>query len=534
MIQLAGYFSVLLHALALVGMAAGVGGLLFCVLVLNPVAGAADGAAQRRVLRAGRIGLWAMLACQLGVLLLAPWGLAEDDGSWPFLEYLGTGFAQASCWRLLLGLLLAGLLHWLAAAPSQVARWRAAVGGSLVFVVSGAFVVHAVSRLEGAGVLMAATVVHQLAAVVWVGSVLALLVCADARRDSPADLWPRLLARFSPLGMACVGSLLACGVFIATRYVGDLASLIGTNYGIMVIAKLLLMSTALALAAVNFRHTQAWRATGNAEPVERSLPAIVEAEFVALVAIVLLGASLAATPPAADVDYERASLAEVIDTLAPKTPRLLPPNHTELQASGQSALDFFNPAGEIDKAQSNFNHNVSGLLLLLIAAAALADRLRLTPLARHWPLLFMPFALVLQVIVEPTGWPLGDEPFLSTLRNPSVVQHRLASVLPLAIGFMEWRVQRGLLDHSRWRFTFPLLCFLGGAVLLTHTHVATGLKQEFLIEVSHAGIAICAVLAGIGRWLELRLPPPAPRLAGIVWTTSLFLIGFLLLFYREL
>ena len=77
------------------------------------------------------------------------------------------------------------------------------------------------------------------------------------------------------------------------------------------------------------------------------------------------------------------------------------------------------------------------------------------------------------------------------------------------------------------------LCFLGAAVLLTHTHVATGLKAEFLIEVSHAGIALFAVLAGIGRWLELRLPPPAPRLTGVLWTGSLMAIGFLLLFYRE-
>ena len=534
MIQLAGYLSVLLHALALLGMAASVGGLLFCVLVLNPLATQGASAALARVLRVGRVGVWSMLACQLGVLLLAPWGLAEDNNSWPFREYLETGFAQASCWRLLLGLGLAALLHWLAAAPAQAARWQAAVAGSLVYVVSGAWVVHAVSRLEEAEVLMVATVVHQLAAVVWVGSVMALLACATARRESPADLWPRLLARFSPLGMACVAGLLGCGLFIAMRYVGDWASLIGTNYGIMVIAKVLLLALALTLAFVNFRHTRAWRASGHVAPLEKTLPAIVEAEFVALVAIMLLGASLAATPPAADLDSERASLTEVIDTLAPKMPRLVPPDREALRASGQSALDFFNPAGEVDKAQSNFNHNISGLLLLVIAAAAIADRLRLTPLARHWPLLFLPFALVLQVIVEPTGWPLGHEPFLSTLRNPSVLQHRLASVLPLAIGFMEWRVQLGKLPGSRWRFTFPLLCFLGGAVLLTHTHAATGLKQEFLIEVSHAGIALCAVLAGIGRWLELRLPPPAPRITGFVWTVSLLLIGFLLLFYREL
>ena len=533
MIQLAGYLSVLLHALALVGMAACVGGLLFCALVLNPVVGGNGEFARRRVLRLGLVGAWGMLACQLGGLLLAPWGLAENNTSWPFREYLSTGFAQASCWRLLGGLGFTGLLHWLAAAPSKPGRWHAAIAASLAYVASGAFVVHAVSRLEEAAVLMVTTVVHQLAAVVWVGSVMGLLACAGMRRESPADLWPRLLARFSPLGMTCVAALVGCGVFIASRYLGDWASFIGTNYGIMVIAKLLLLGVALALAFINFRHTRKWRATGDATAIERQLPPVVEAELAALVAIMLLGASLAATPPAADLATERASLAEVIDTLAPKIPRLVPPDRAELRATGQSALDFFNPAGEIDKAQSNFNHNISGLLLLLIAGAAIADRLRLTPLARHWPLLFLPFALVLQVIVEPTGWPLGNEPFLSTLRNPSVLQHRLASVLPLAIGFMEWRVQLGKLPGSRLRFTFPLLCFLGGAVLLTHTHVATGLKQEFLIEVSHAGIALCAVLAGIGRWLELRLPPPAPRITGFIWTGSLLAIGFLLLFYRE-
>jgi putative copper resistance protein D len=148
-------------------------------------------------------------------------------------------------------------------------------------------------------------------------------------------------------------------------------------------------------------------------------------------------------------------------------------------------------------------------------------------------LLFLPFAVLLQVIVEPTGWPLGNEGFFETLRNPSVVQHRLASLLPLFIGIMEWRVQTGALANTVWRYTFPGLCFVGAAVLLTHTHVATGLKSDFLIEVSHAGIALFAVLAGIGRWLELRLPPPAPRLTGVLWTSSLLVIGFLLLFYHE-
>jgi hypothetical protein len=40
-------------------------------------------------------------------------------------------------------------------------------------------------------------------------------------------------------------------------------------------------------------------------------------------------------------------------------------------------------------------------------------------------------------------------------------------------------------------------------------------------------------LIGSARWLELRRPPPASRLAGIVWTGGLLLAGLILLFYRE-
>ena len=531
MIQLAGYFAVLLHALALAGMAASLGGLVFCLLVLRPLAGH-DHPALAAVLRLGRIGIWTAVVCLLAVILLAPWGLAEDDQSWPIVEYLGTGFAQMSLLRLGLALVFALALWALGRRPAAARRWWVASLLGLAFALSGAWLVHAVSRLSDVAPLMVATLTHQFAALIWVGSVFSLVACAGARRAAD-PLWPQLLARFSPLGMGCVAALLCAGVFVASHYVGDWASLIGTNYGIMVLAKLFLLGLALTLAGLNFLHTRRWRMGADTGAVGRVLPIYIEAELVALVAVMLLGASLAATPPATDLTGERASFAEVIETLAPKLPRLVPPTREALMADHASSLDFFNPATEMDKAQSNFNHNVSGLLLLLIAGVAVLDRLKVARWARHWPLLFLPFAVLLQIIVEPTGWPMGHEGFFEPLKNPSVVQHRLASLLPLFIGLMEWRVQTGALANTRWRYTFPGLCFLGAAVLLTHTHVATGLKSEFLIEVSHAGIALFAVLAGIGRWLELRLPPPAPRLAGVLWTGSLMAIGLLLLFYRE-
>lgn len=533
MVQLAGYLNVLLHALALVGLAGSMGGVVFVLGVLRPALGATASPSERRVLRLAQGAALLAIGAFGGALLVGPWALAGDDGSWPFRAYLDTSFAQASLVRLALLLGFALLLAWLRACPASPLRWWITLVWMIATVVSGAWAVHAVSRLEHVLPLMLATILHQFAAVVWLGGVIGLLLCADLRRAPDPTAWPRLLARFSPIGLACVAALIAAGLYIAANYVGDWASVIGTNYGIMVIAKWLLLAMALSLALLNFVHTRHWRRHGDAAGAMNRVPVYIEAELCALLAIVLLGASLAATPPAADLASERASFAEVVDTLSAKMPQLVPPDYAALLADYASPLDFFDPSTATDRIQSNFNHNVSGAFVLLIGVLAILHRLGLAQWARHWPLVFVPFAFFLLIIAQPTGWPLGPEGFFEQMRSPSVVQHRLATLLPLVIGVMEWRVQVGKLAATRWRYTFPLLCFLGGAVMLTHTHTALGTKQEFLIEVSHAGIAVFAILAAIGRWLELRLPPPAPRIAGVLWTGSLVMIGLLLLFYRE-
>jgi putative copper resistance protein D len=74
---------------------------------------------------------------------------------------------------------------------------------------------------------------------------------------------------------------------------------------------------------------------------------------------------------------------------------------------------------------------------------------------------------------------------------------------------------------------------VGGGLLLTHSHTADSLKDEFLIEVTHAPLAVLAVMVGWTRWLELRLPEVRRRVPGSLWAVGLALIGVLLIFYRE-
>jgi len=42
---------------------------------------------------------------------------------------------------------------------------------------------------------------------------------------------------------------------------------------------------------------------------------------------------------------------------------------------------------------------------------------------------------------------------------------------------------------------------------------------------------VLGVLVGCGRWMEIRLPAPYDRVAGVVSIGVLMLVGFILLFY---
>ena len=69
-------------------------------------------------------------------------------------------------------------------------------------------------------------------------------------------------------------------------------------------------------------------------------------------------------------------------------------------------------------------------------------------------------------------------------------------------------------------------------VLLTHSHGVFVNKSEFLIEFSHAVLGLLALLVGVGRWLELRLPAGSNRAGGMLWSACLIATGLVLLFYR--
>jgi putative copper resistance protein D len=184
-------------------------------------------------------------------------------------------------------------------------------------------------------------------------------------------------------------------------------------------------------------------------------------------------------------------------------------------------------------AWSEYNHHAAGFFVFLMGLLALLDRTGRVPWARHWPLGFLGLAAFLFVRNDPRAWPLGPAGFWESMVLPDVLQHRLVVLLVVSLAAFEWMVRSGRLTRPGGRLVFPLLCAVGGALLLTHSHALFNLKSEFLAEVSHAPMGLLGVMMGWSRWLEIRLPRADASIPGWIWAVCMTGIGMILLVYRE-
>ena len=498
MAQLAGFLDVLLRGFGTVGLASAIGGLAYLLLVLRPGPGAAGlaGAARDRAVR----------LIEAGALLVAVRGMRG-----------GTATRGRRALALGLGLLLIANAAWLA---------------------------HAASRLHERAPLMVVTVLHQLGAVVWVGGLIHLVGFALLwrRAGGPAaePLGVRVLARFSTVAIAALVLVLGPGIVLTWSYVGAWGGLVGTGYGVMVLTKVALLACAMVLGGLNFvllrRGGRLLRRGGGdrgAAAVAARVPAFIEAEVGFGITLLLAAASLTSLPPSVDVVADRATPAEVAARFRPAMPRLTSPPVAELLAAAAPMEDTLAPRQPEEYAWSEYNHHAAGFFVFLMGVLALADRAGFVRWARHWPLLFLGLAAFLFVRNDPRAWPLGPAGFWESMVLPDVLQHRLVVLLVVSLGLFEWMVRSGRLTRPGGRLVFPLLCAVGGGLLLTHSHAMFNLKTEFLTEVSHAPMGLFGVVMAWGRWLEVRLPRADAWLPGWIWAGAMTIIGLILLVYRE-
>ena len=183
--------------------------------------------------------------------------------------------------------------------------------------------------------------------------------------------------------------------------------------------------------------------------------------------------------------------------------------------------------------ESESNHHWMGLVVLAMGLMALAARTGKAPWAEYWPLLLIGIAAFIFLLADTESWPVGPKNFWVAWENPEVFQHRLAGFVCIGFAFFELQVRKERQENGRLTLVFPLMCALGGAVLLTHSHAITNVKENSLIELSHAPLGVFAVLAGWSRWLELRLPEGHRAIPSWIWPACFVLIGLGLLNYRE-
>ncbi len=524
---MAGFLDVLLRGALLLCVSGAAGGVAWTRLVLRARAhdkpdGAAARALRLTALAAG-LAAAAQAATELLVLASVPGtaGLAAA-GAW-----IGTWFARVAVARVALAALVGGLALRLARRPAGPVAWAALAGTAAALVLSSAALSHAAARMEGRLVAGALDAVHQLAVAVWVGGLAHLTLFAARARREPDPRAPVVLRRFSTLALAAVAAIVGTGAGLTVLYVGDAGALLGTAYGWMVASKVVLLLAGLGLAAANFRLVRRPGSPG----VPLRLARFVEVELGLAVTVLFAAASLTSLPPGVDVKADRATPAEVAARFLPGLPRLASPPVADLL---RQADPLMAPPGErkaVERAWSESNHHWAGLSVLLMGGLACLEAAGLRR-ARHWPLAFLGLAAFMFVRNDPRAWPLGPAGFWESMTLPDVLQHRAFVLLVVAFAAFEWMVRTGRLRPRPWAYVFPLLCAVGGGLLLTHSHALLSLKEEFLVEVSHIPLGVLGVFAGWARWLELRLPgrDVAP---GWIWRGCLVAAGVVLLMYRE-
>ncbi|MDI1346181.1 MAG: copper homeostasis membrane protein CopD [Pseudolabrys sp.] len=231
----------------------------FIVLVMEPALRGIGGVA---LLRRLTILVWAALAVAIvtGLAWLALVAASILDA--PLTEVLSQGavstvlvdtrFGEIAGLRLGLAVTL-GLLMVTPGFPGRrvlLLAAAAALAGLL------AFVGHAGATPGAAGWLhLTSDLVHLLAAAAWLGGLpaFAMMLSWSRGRADPAGgaLAIAATARFSVLGIVCVGALLASGLINSWELLNGPSDLLATAYGRVLSLKIGLFAVLVAIAAVN-------------------------------------------------------------------------------------------------------------------------------------------------------------------------------------------------------------------------------------------------------------------------------------------
>jgi len=320
------------RALHLGMLAVAAGGALFLLLVAGRAAGAAT-IAIRRGLRwpAALAILTALLGIGLeGGLLSAA---AVDALARPAVWALGLA-STAGASALVAAGALAILLLGLALPPGRPSTGALAVG-ALGAVGALALTGHAASAAPRA-LTVPAVLLHGLAMAFWLGAFWPLRIVL-AREPRPVAA--ALVARFSRRALAAVAILVLAGLALAVVQVETPAALVATDYGRLLLVKLVAVAALLGLAAWNKLRLAPRLAAGEAAAA-RALASSITAEMAMAAMILVLTAALGQTPPPRSLGAAHRHAANGYTVVA-SAPELTATVALSPARAGRNVLDVF-------------------------------------------------------------------------------------------------------------------------------------------------------------------------------------------------
>ena len=318
MVQLLGIFGflvVLLRAATMCFQSVAIGGILFFSFIArSPEERCAE------LLRSGwRLIRWCAVGLALSQLLFVTANslVLRATVEIPLSEVMGANFVLSGALGIVAGVLIA---VW----PE---KWRTDLNPLIlvpaaVMLAASVMTSHSASRMEDREVLVGLTVVHYLATASWIGGLPFLLLAMKKLGETQARI--TVTQRFSRMALISVGLLVAAGIGLSWVYIGSIAAIYGTAYGVMVTTKVILLMCLLVLGAANYFIVRGlgWaNGSTSAGTGMKSLMRFGEAEIGIGLTVILAAASLTSQPPGADLMQDRVTLQEIATRFTPRAPR---------------------------------------------------------------------------------------------------------------------------------------------------------------------------------------------------------------------
>ena len=190
-------------------------------------------------------------------------------------------------------------------------------------------------------------------------------------------------------------------------------------------------------------------------------------------------------------------------------------------------------------AYSEFNHHLTGMLVLIIGLSELRHALAMSFWA--WTRFLLPGALLtagsfLLVWSDHNAWPVGSLSFMQTFfgSDSEIFQHKSYGLLSLTVGAIELLRRLGQIRHAAWVAPLPVFAMIGGLMLFGHSHGDHPSAHK--IAMDHAIMGTMAVTAGSSKllsdWFRSSSNIGSSKWE-LPWAGLILLIGLQLLMYSE-